>query len=745
MDYVKEYKNFINSHYLSEGARITAGIVLPSVVLGYFHLLSTGVVFSIGAMAVGLADTIGPIHHRINGMKACLISSFLVSLFIGMVAPYPILLGLLLVCVCFIFSMIGVYGSRANSIGTAVLLIMVLSTEHHPEGIKIFYNALYILGGGIWYMLMSLLLYRARPYKLAQQALGDCILTTAAYLRARATFYDKTVDYEATYRRVVQQQIVTQEKQALVRELLFKTRSIVNDATDTGRTLLMIFRDTLDLFERTMTSYQDYEALHRYFANNDILSRYQLIMLEIANQLDDIALAVKIGNTSIDDGLLQKHLTELHQYFEDFIVKNRTPENVEGFISLRHILNALDDIAGRVHTLHLYTTREIKQSKNNPSEAEYEKFITHTVIDVKLIFDNLSLQSNTFRHALRVSIAVFCGYIVSLFLQVGHGYWILLTIVVILKPAYSLSKKRNYERLLGTIAGALFGLAILYFIHDNNVLFTIMLLLMVITYSLFRTNYLVSIFFMTPYILLLFHLLFSANTKMILVDRVTDTAIGSAIAFIANLFLVPAWERTQIKNYMAKALEANILYFKNIAAAFTGTTNVVTEYKLKRKNAFVSLANLSDAFARMLQEPKNKQVNAKLIYQFVTLNHMLTSHIATLSYYTEPLAGKYDPADFNPIVSGSLQHFEQAELILMGKPFTTITEERNNGLDQKVNALLEKRKAELREGLLETETKRTLSEFKSIADQFNFISKISIDMEKVCGQMVNGKEELETG
>jgi uncharacterized membrane protein (TIGR01666 family) len=745
MDYVKEYKNFINSHYLSEGARITAGIVLPSVVLSYFHLLSTGIVFSIGAMAVGLADTIGPIHHRINGMKACLISTFLVSLFIGMVAPYPILLAVLLVAVSFIFSMIGVYGSRANSIGTAVLLIMVLSTEHHHEGIKILYNALYILGGGLWYMLMSLLLYRARPYKLAQQALGDSILATAAYLRTRSAFYDKTVDYEATYRQVVQQQIVTQEKQALVRELLFKTRSIINDSTDTGRTLLMIFRDTLDLFERTMTSYQDYEALHRYFADNDILSRYQAVMLEIANELDDIALAVKIGNSSKDDGLLQKHLTELHQYFDGFVEQNRTHENVEGFISLRHILNALEDIAVRVHTLHLYTMHEIKQSKSNPSEAEYEKFITHTVIDVKLIFDNFSLQSNTFRHALRVSVAVLCGYIVSLFLQVGHGYWILLTIIVILKPAYSLSKKRNYERLIGTIAGALFGLVILYFIHDNNVLFGIMLLLMVVTYSLFRTNYLVSIFFMTPYILLMFHLLFSANTKMILVDRITDTAIGSVIAFIANLFLVPAWERSQIKNYMAKALEANILYFKNIAAAFTGTANIVTEYKLKRKNAFVSLANLSDAFARMLQEPKNKQVNAKLIYQFVTLNHMLTSHIATLSYYTEPLATKYNSEDFNPIIASSLKRFEQAELILMDKPAITITEERNNALDQKVNALLEKRKAELREGLIETETKRTLSEFKSIADQFNFISKISVDMEKVCGQMVKGEEELKMG
>jgi uncharacterized membrane protein (TIGR01666 family) len=735
MDYIKEYKNFINSHYLSEGARITAGIVLPSVILSYFHLLSTGIVFSIGAMAAGLADTIGPIHHRVNGMITCLVSTFLVALIIGLVASFPVLLGLLIVCICFIFSMIGVYGNRANSIGTAVLLVMVLSTEHHHEGIYTLYNALYILGGGVWYMLMSLLLYRVRPYKLAQQALGDCILATSAYMRARASFYDKGIDYETAYRQVVQQQIIAQEKQSLVRELLFKTRSIVKDASDTGRTLVMIFRDILDLLERSMTSYQDYEALHNYFAEGDILFRYQQVILEISNQLDDIALAVKSSRASKDDGLLQTHLEELLHYFNEYVETNRTHENIEGFISLRHILNSLQDIASRVHTLHLYTTNEIKQSKNNPSEVEYEKFITHNVIDIKLIFDNLSLQSNNFRHAVRVSIAALFGYIISAFLPLGHTYWILLTTIVILKPAYSLTKKRNYQRLLGTITGAAFGVTILYFIHDKNVLFATMLVLMVITYSLFRTNYLLSIFFMTPYIILLFHLLFAANTTNILIDRVTDTAIGSAIAFIANLFLIPVWEKDQIKNYMARALEANIFYFKNIAAAFTGDNNIASDYKLKRKNAFVSLANLSDAFARMLQEPKNKQVNAKLIYQFVTLNHMLTSHTATLSYYTEPLANKYNSNDFIPVVNNSLQRLEQAQLILMNKPITTIEEERNDLLDQKVNALMDKRKKELKEGLAYTETRKTLSELKSIADQFNFIDKISVDIEKISEQL----------
>ena len=60
----------------------------------------------------------------------------------------------------------------------------------------------------------------------AQQALGDCIIETADYLRVRAAFYEKEVDYETTYQRMMEQQITVHEKQNLVRELLFKSRNI---------------------------------------------------------------------------------------------------------------------------------------------------------------------------------------------------------------------------------------------------------------------------------------------------------------------------------------------------------------------------------------------------------------------------------------------------------------------------------------------------------------------------------------
>ena len=735
MDYIKEYKSFINSHYLSEGLRITVGIVLPALLFNHFHLLAAGVMVSLGAMSVSITDNPGPIHHRKNGMLACIIINTLMAMLTGFAAPYLFLLGGLILVACFIFSMIGVFGTRANSVGVSALLVMVLNIDRHHQGWDVVINAGYILAGAVWYMLLSLALYSFRPYKLAQQALGECILATADYMRIRASFYDKEVDYNKTYENMLSQQIVVHEKQNLVRELLFKSRNVIKDSTNTSRTLLMIFTDIVDLFERTMSSYHDYKALHEVFDEEDILEQYHQLVLELSNELDEIGIAIKSGEASEETGLLAAHISKTKIYFNEFRDSKRTAENVDGFISMRHILNSIGDIASRIHTLHLYTTYDKELTKKIAMPADYDQFISHQPVDLKLLIDNLSFASNTFRHAVRISIATLLGFIVSMFFPLGHSYWILLTIIVILKPAYSLTKKRNYQRLAGTILGALIGLLILNFIKDREVLFVIMLLLMIGTYSLLRTNYMFSVIFMTPYILLLFHLLSDVSFKIIITDRITDTAIGSVIAFIANLILLPAWEQDQMSNYMLQAIKSNKNYFNDIAAAFTGNPVTINSYKLNRKNAFVALANLSEAFSRMLAEPKSKQKNSKQLYQFVVLNHMLTSHIATLSSYVMPLSAKLASPDFIPLINNTLAKLDNAEKIIAETPADAAAPETlHNNIQQRLQQLLQTRRTELQDGILDSETKKQLTEFKPVADQFNFIGKIAGDIRKTGAQ-----------
>ncbi len=613
-----------------------------------------------------------------------------------------------------------IYGARASSIGVNALRVMVLNIDRHQQGWNILVNAAYVLAGGSWYMVLSLLLYSFRPYKLVQQALGDCVQATAGYLRIKASFYAREVDYDKSYRQLVESQVAIHEKQDLLRELLFKSRNIVKESTHTGRILMLIFLDIIDLFERFMTSQQDYRLLHRSFDDSEWLEECRKLILGLATELEEIGIAIMSGRPSVDRDALSSRIRQLKQSFDRYRDQGRTgspgsgqmslPVDIEeGFVGLENILDSIQDIDDRLHVLQRFTTYDRKLGRSFPSDLDYEEFIAHQDMNRKLILENLTLHSNSFRHSLRVSIATIFGYLISRFLPFGHGYWILLTIIVILKPVYSLTKKRNYERLMGTLAGAFVGVLLIYFIKDRPALFVLMILFMIGTYAFIRTNYLICVTLMTPYVLLLFHLLYPTDFHSILSDRVIDTLIGSAIAFLANIFIIPSWEHERIGDYMTAALETNIAYFRDVAGAFLGKPATKQQYKLSRQHAFVALANLSDAFGRMLSEPRRQQKKVAEMHQFVVSNHMLTSYIATLAYYAEPFPGKVvDPA-YQPVADTIVRRLENAVGILNDK--SPVPAAASVTTDDSA--------------------RQPLPEFKPVSDQFNFIARISTDIRKL--------------
>jgi len=622
----RELKTFIFSQYFSEGLRITLGVLLPSLVFFHLNQLSIGLTLSLGAVCVSIADNQGPINHKRNGMFFCLIFVFLTSLFTGFINQYPLLIGIEIVILCFIYPMFSVYGNRASSIGTAALLVMILSIDKDvTESNGPLVHSLYILVGGIWYMLLSLLLSQIRPYRLAQQALGECIAELSEYVSLKANFYDINCDFEDNYKKLIEQQVIIHEQQDSLRDLLFKPKLMIKESAFAGRLLILVFVDIVDLFEQTMATHYDYQTLHKTYGKSDSLKEFKSIILKISEELKNLSYYM-ISNQ------MPQRLIDFRSELERLKRCIDNTEEVEGINAfvLKKILINIRNMISRLDKMHSYFNQKQWSVKELKNEVDLSKFVSHQPIDFKVLKENLSSQSSIFRHSVRVALMCLLGFLVSKLFPVGHhSYWILLTILVILKPAYSLTKQRNIERLIGTIFGALAGALILIFIKDQTALFIFLLIFMVASYSFQRLNYIVSVLFMTPYILILFSFL-GENNLNIAQERIIDTFIGSFIAITASYLVLPNWESYQFKDYMREVLIANYQYLQKVSSLLSGKKMDITAYKLARKNVYVSSANLGSAFQRMLSEPKSKQQNSKELQKFVVLNHMLSSYTATL-------------------------------------------------------------------------------------------------------------------
>ena len=730
----KAYINFINGRFFSEGLRMTFGIVLPAFLFGYLNELPLGIALSTGALCVSITDSAGPVHHRANGMMFCICIITLVSIITNFTLSSAFLTAIIIFVFGFAFSMLSLYNARVSSIGLSALLIMVLSMQTPLAGSKIFLHAAYLTVGGVWYLIFSLTLNSLKPYKIIQQLSGEFLASVADYLKTRAAFYDDHPDYERTYKALLLQQIQIQTQQQALNEILFKTRAITKNSTREGRSLLKIYLDVSDLFESIMSTYQQYDVLHKRFDETGILEEYRKQLIILADELHEISTAVAAGNASKSKDASISNLSLINEKFEQLRQSFMNEKNLNDFIGLGRILSNIKGLTEKIGGLHYYTHYEKSQRKTEETSLSTQNFNEAQNIDPVLFLNNLNFSSNIFRHSLRVGISLLAGYLISLLFHIGHNYWILLTIIVILKPAYSLTKARNKDRLIGTFIGVIIGVLILFLVKNNLILMFIMVIFMAGCYMFIRTKYFISVLLMTPYLVIFFHLMYPSAITTLLYDRLLDTSIGSAIAFIASLFFVPVWEHTTIKKYMDAVTQKNIAYYNKLAVNYTQEIVVdKNELKLSRQQALTALANVSDAFNRMLSEPKRFQKNVEQVYRFVVLNHILTSHFSALSFYLTENKNIYKSAVFIPVIENTTKNLQSVNNILNHISINSTTENNLNVNEHfriETDLLLQTRKNEISERNFETITKSKFIEAKSVTDQFTFIYTVSMDIKK---------------
>lgn len=624
MERSRQIRYFLFSQYFSDGVRITLEIIIPALVFSYLGQLETGLALSLGAVCVSISDGPGPVSHKRNGMFFCNVFIFISALLTGFLNQNPVTLGILILLSAFLFTMFSVYGNRATSVGFAALLIMILQMTKVIPPSEVLKESLLILAGGIWYMVVALLLFRITPYRPAQRSIGDCLRETSKYLLVKAEMYNTDSNLQQQYYKLLEQQVAVNASQDAARELLFKNRALLKESTRTGRLLVLTFVDIVDLFEQIMATGYDYEELRTRYAHTGILKTISEIIKELATELNNIGEAIQSNRSYTRKYNIQNDLNSLKEKIADISRHQNT-------LMLEKVLANLQNLKEKIGSILEYFNEDISTKRKLRTSKEYSRFVSQQNISWKVFKNNLTFESSIFRHSLRVMITCGVGYIASKLLLHGHhSYWIIMTIIIILKPAFSLTKQKNKDRLLGTIGGGIIGLLLLYFVHDKVILFSFLVIFMLGTYTYKTLNYVVMVIFLTPYILILFHFL-GLGALNVAGERLLDTTIGSVLAALGSYFLFPVWESSQLQTYMANVLKANIHFMEKLRDLFAGNKISSLDYKFVRKELFVSTANLASALHRMLSEPKNKQQHKNEIYEFVVLNNLLSSNVASLT------------------------------------------------------------------------------------------------------------------
>lgn len=655
---IKAFLRYIKSLQFLKALLIAIAMAIPVFSsIYFFDSIDIGFGIALGSILCVPADTNGSLNHKFYGILFSILLSTTITLLVGTFSGFlPVLLPLLIALV-FVVSYISVFGFRASLISLAGLLSIVLAFAYDSSEISILQHSLCIAVGGIWYLFLTISTQILFPQVQTDYLFVNLLEKTAKFIKLRGDLLIAKQDRTSLLEKNFALQTEINELHETLREVILEKRSNAGFSNRIRRQQL-VFSKIMEIYELAISNAIDYKKFDHLFENHpEKIDEFKVLIYEISDYLTHLSKVILKEEKLTFNTNFEILLKKIENQVALYELQVGLPESREEVILLlnyktyqeKQIQNLVD--IGRILTKY-YKNDKIRGIK------DAEQFITPQDYDLKKLKVNFNIKSPIFRHSLRLTITTIIGFLMGNLLELQQSYWILLTIIVIMRPSYSLTKDRVKSRVIGTILGALIGVAIVLLTQNTIIYASIALLSLVIGFSLIKQNYRNGAAFITLYVIFMYALI-SPNVLEVIQFRVFDTLIGATLAFIGNYILWPVWEAKNIKDFLIDAVKGFEAYLIEINKYYHQKGETATSYNLSRKEAFLKVGNLNAAYQRLLQEPKSKQENSAIIYDVITISNTFLSSLSALSMYIKNNERGLAPEQFEIYVKHIITNLQQ--------------------------------------------------------------------------------------
>jgi uncharacterized membrane protein YccC len=736
--YLKTTELFLKGSSFYRGVVLTIAVVLPLFIFNAIGLFAYAPAIALGTFLNAPSDIPGSLKRKINGILISIVLTMLVTFIVFITKPVFVLLLIAIAILSFAISLISVYGFRASLISFSGLLAIVLALAVAKPDLKSMLLHVGLLGiGGLWYLTVSLLSNWLFPKKDDDQLLSDTLSLTGKYLKIRAKLLTKPNKREKLSTKAFVLQTQISEKHETLRELLFEGRKRSGRSHSKERRLL-IFISLVDIFELAEANSLDYSKIDSLFGlHKTHLKSFKKMNKVMGDHLITLSeLLIKKGELP-DIDLLNKTAKKTEQAILDYVEQVGLPKAREGAITLRNLQSYQKQLVQEVKAIRRVLSKVKDNSKARLKTQESKQFLTSQEYNFNILLQHFSFNSPMLRHALRLSTAIVFGFVLGSLLDLKNAYWIILTIIVIMRPNYGLTKERSKNRIIGTIIGAVIATSIILITKNTTVYMVLAVVSLTFAFSLIQQSYKVGAAFITLNIVFVYALI-DPNAFLVVQYRVIDTILGATIAVLANYLLFPSWEYKNLNTVIVDVMLSNSDYLEATKNLYHNKKENSLAYKLSRKKAFLAMSNLNAAFQRLTQDPKSKQKESALIYEMVTLNHTVLSAIASIGTYILNHKTTSASEEFDTIIADITTSLKQAVSKLERNETLTVSEEKeivqaHEKLQKRYAYLSQERDIAIQAGQTQIDTKTLLNlqEAHLISNQLLWLKSLAINLNNV--------------
>lgn len=549
------------------------------------------------------------------------------------------------------------WGAWAGTVSFGTLLSMILTMAVPANLGTPWQTAAWVGFGGFLYWIWAVATAPLLQGRYRAQALSDAVSAMAEQLKIRALLldsHDSKGGLPAAMHLWLRGEATLTERFQAARVFVLAER----EGVEANRHSAILIA-TIEIRDLLLASRLDLDIVSADPLGRELLGR-------LAACLRDISLRLERFAAELLDGLPRDELADLafSRRFDD--IRFAPGDLRERLVPALYdrLANMASEVNRIGHLLRCAPTDPILARK------DLHRFVVPEDMPIAAVKEQLRWQSPVLRHALRLSAAMCCGYLLAQALPwVSHPYWVVLSVVVVLRGTMDQTLSRRNSRVFGTLIGCVL-VAALAWIPYTSVLEVCFIIAVGVAHAFLTRKYWITAVAATVMALLQAHLVVP-SAGFAVFERAADTVVGALLAWIFG-FVLPSWERRQLPASVTNAMRDIGDYASEVLRS---TSQDLVALRVARRKAYGSLNAIADAMQRTSAEPDSVKLPTQDVALFLDFGQRMLAHLSMIramlaghgSYLGEAVASARLREAHDSVKAALLHEGE-------GKPASTVAE-----------------------------------------------------------------------
>jgi uncharacterized membrane protein YccC len=617
------------SYYALNGAAAALGLLLVSASVHLLFGAAAAGAASIGVIVCIPPDQAAPVKGKFWHLLPAALVGIPLFFAVQMLRDQPWGLGLLLVPASFLAFLGGAWGKRGLPIAVSAMFAMIFSMALPPHSglaAALASTLNFALGAGL-YLVYATAANALLNGRYRTQMLADTLMALAQLMRTQA---EQFMQNAAADRRKQTPLIgVLLRQQAALNDQVQAARDIVLERPNAPRRqqLASMLLAVLEMRDHLTACELDLEALNAASGNFLALQGLRDVLQATASDIEQLADALLHGKAAPPVHKLRPQLAAL--------VWDAGGDSSEAQAAMlaRGLANRVGNLNDEARHISALASGQAAPDVDLIRNS-WQMFVSTTAWSWRPFLAIWRWEAPTLRHAVRAALAIGFAYVLGLLMPWGtHDYWILITIVVVLRGSLAQTLERRKSRVLGTLIGCLLAGLVLTAHVPVWALLLVLTLAQAVAHAFALRLYLVTAVAATMLGLVQAHMVNAGISPAFeVLERVADTLLGVSIAW-AFSYVLPSWERNQIATLVARSLAAQARYARislTLGQLQQMENAPELEWRLARRDCYETLSALVQATQRALSEPRAVQPPLEPLGRILARSYQLLAQLTSI-------------------------------------------------------------------------------------------------------------------